>query len=417
MYTIFNYFKKNKTAGLYISSGLFLTASQAFSGFIVLRWLEPSSLGQWDSFVVFAGYIHFLTLGTTNGLGRELPYWLGKGNIELGLKRLKTAGYFTTSLSISIIGIVFIIGLILFFTKQISLDKAIMLFFSFSSSALAIQTNFLGATYRSAQSFDKLSVIQFFNSFLYFLLIPLIYFFNLWGYIAYQLLLGIALYIGYQFYRPYKITYKFEMRQLKELINIGFPIYFWNYISSIILTMPRLILIVLGSPFLVGLYSPAGSVNIAMLKLPSYINRYLFPKMSFMLGKNENPKQVFNYTMRASKLLFVVMMISSIMIAIFIPPIFRNFFPKYIEGIIPAQITVFSGVFYSINSLMHIGLNSLKINKPFKYIVSLRFIYIILFSLISYTIVDNLIIAVSIGAVCSEIFNMISYYYFFKKVI
>lgn len=417
MYNLLNVFKKKKTAVLYITSGLLLTASQALSGFVVLRWLEPSLLGQWDSFVVFAGYIHILTLGTTNGLGRELPYWLGKGNIELGLKRLKTTGYFTTLLSISIMIFVLVIGLILFLTNLISLKKAILFFFSFSISALAIQTNFLGATYRSAQSFEKLGLIQLFNSLLYFLLIPLIYFFNLWGYIVYQVLLAFALYIGYRLFRPYKVHYKFEMFQFKELINVGLPIYFWNYIISIILTIPRLILIIFGSPFLVGLYSPAGSVNIAMLKLPGYINRYLFPKMSFMLGQNENPKQVFKYTIKASKLLFFIMMVSSLIIAIFIPTIFHSFFPQYIEGIIPAQITIFSGVFYSINSLMHIGMNSLKIYKPFKYIASLRFFYIIVFSYISYLITDNLLLAVSFGAVCSEIFNMISYFYFFKKAV
>lgn len=415
MNKLFKFLKKNQTAGKYISSGLLVTATQAISGFVILRWLDPSSLGQWQSFTVFVGYIQILTLGTTSGLGRELPYWLGKSDIELGMRRLQTTGYFTTMLSFLIMVLVVALGLVLFITKKLSLDNTLMLIFAFSTGALSIQTNFLGATYRSAQSFEKLSKIQLFNSSLYFLLLPLIYFFNLWGYIAYQVVLAIALYLGYQLFRPYKIKFKFEISQFKELVKVGFPIYFWNYISGIIRTIPRLILVVFGSPLLVGLYSPAGSINSAMLSLPGYINRYIFPKITFMLGKTEDPLQVYNYTIKASKILFSVMLLGATLIAFIIPPVFSSVFPKYIDGILPAQITLFSGVFFSINSLIHLGLNSLKVYKPFKYIVSLRFIYIVTFTYIAFVLSNSLILAVAIGSVCSEIFILMSYLYYFKK--
>lgn len=415
MNKLFKTLKNHKTAGVYISSGLFLTVAQAFSGFIILRWLDPNALGQWQSFTVFVGYLQILTLGTTSGLNRELPYWLGKGQKEVGLQRLQTAGYYSTLLSFSIMAIVIISCLVLFYINQLSFDKTLMIILAFSTGALAIQTNLLGATYRSANSFNKLSRIQLFNSVLYFLLIPLIYFFNLWGYIAYQIILAVILFMGYRIFRPYKVSYRFEVSHFKELVRVGLPIYFWNYVESFSRTIPRLVLVAFGSPLLVGLYSPAGSINSAMLNLPGYINRYMFPKMSFMLGQTEDPIKVYNFTLKASKILFFVMLLGAVIVAIIIPPLFRLAFPKYIEGIVPAQITVFSGAFYSVNSLMHIGLNSLKVYKPFKYIVSLRIIYILLFSYISYLFVNSLILSVAIGGVCAEICNLLSYFYFFKK--
>ena len=378
--------------------------------------MDPQELGQWQSFTVFVGYIQILTIGTTSGLNRELPYWLGKGNSEVAIRRLRTAGYFTTFLSLIIMILTILTGSTLYLFDKISLDTSIMLVFAFSTGALTIQTNFLGATFRSSQSFDKLAKIQVFTTLLYFTLLPLIYFFQIWGYIAYQIFIGFALFVGYQLFKPYKVKYKFEIFQFKELVKVGFPIYFWNYIASISRTVPRLILVLFGSPLLVGLYSPAASVNAAMLNLPNYTNRYLFPRMSFKYGQTGDANEVYNYVVRASKVLFIVMIIIAGILAGIIPFLFKTFFPNYVDGILAAQITLFSGVFYSINSLFHNGLNSLKNNKPFKVIVGFRLFYIIVFSGISFLILSNLLLAVSIGAVLTEFFNFLNYWYFLKKV-
>lgn len=415
MNKLFKYIRARKTAGTYVSSGLLLAFSQAVSGFIILRWLEPVALGEWQSFTVFVGYIEILTIGTTVGLNRELPYWLGKNNKEIALKRLQTAGYYTTTLSFILILLVFITGVILFITNNLSLQHSIMLVFAFSIGALKLQTNFLGATYRSAQSFDRLSKIQIFNASLYFLLIPLIYYFNLWGYIVYNFVIILFFYIGYQTFKPYKIKYKFETSQFKKLVKIGFPMFFWSYIAGISMSIPRLLLIFFGSPLLLGLYSPAGSINGAILNLPAYINRYMFPKMSYIFGQTEDVYKVYRYTIKASLSVFFMMLIISTILVTIIPKVFQTFFPKYVEGILAAQITLYSGVFYSVSTVLHTSLNSLRVFKAFKYIVIHRLIFIVLFTGLAFYLTDNLLIAVAIGAVCTEFFNLLSYLYFFKK--
>ncbi len=410
-----NFTKVNSIASKYISSGLIKTFFQALSGFVVLRWIDPADLGQWQSFTVFVGYLQILTLGVTSGLNRELPYWLGKGNEALGIKRLKTAGYYTTCLSIATMFLVIVIALICYFYDLLSLNNTIMLGFAFSIGALTIQTNFLGATYRSARSFGKLTTIQLTNSILYLLLLPLVYFFDIMGYVAYHVLLAIYLYWGYYLFRPYKVSYSFNLKQLKKLIDVGLPMYIWNYLASKSRTIPRLILVLFGSPLLVGLFSPAGSVNAAMLNLPTYTTRYLFPQMSFKFGQTGDPKVVYNYAMKAAKILFAVMLSGAIIMAFIIPPAFELLFPNYVEGIVAAQIMVFSGVFYSLNQVIHNALNCIKEWNTFKFIVTFRVIYIILFSFLATLYTDDLLIAVSIGAVVAEAFNFFNYLYFFRK--
>lgn len=407
--------KRNITAGKFIGSGLLKTVAQTISGFVILRWLVPEELGQWQSFTVFVGYIQILTLGVTSGLNRELPYWLGKGNMELGMDRLKTAGYFITLLSLILMTIFLLLGLALYILDIFSLDKTIMLIFAFSIGALSIQTNFLGASYRSSGSFGKLSRIQLYNSLLYFILIPLIYFFGLWGYIVYQIILAVFLYIGYNHFRPYKIKYKFDYSHFKILVSVGLPMYIWNFLASFTRTIPQLILVLFGSPLLVGLYAPASSINTAMLSLPEYTNRYLFPQMAFKFGKSSDVREVYNYSIKASILLFIIMIFGASVLAFIIPYIFPIFFPKYVEGITVAQIIVFSGVFYSINALYHNTLYSIKVFKPFKFIVSFRILYIALFTAITYYFLKDLLLAVALGSLLSEIFNLVNYIYFLRK--
>ena len=415
MQKIKDFVKRNKVAGKYISSGLLNTFAQTICGFVILRWLQPKELGRWQSFTVFVGYIQIFTLGTTSGLNRELPYWMGKGNEELGLKRLRTAGYFATALSIAIMFLVILIAVLLFFFEFVTLSTSIIFVLAFSTGVLSIQTNLLGATFRSAKSFQELYRIQMYTSFIYVVLLPLVYFFNIWGYIVYQVLLAIQLFLAYYYYRPFKVKYSFEVEQFKELVKVGLPIYFWNYLESVSRTIPRVVLVLFGSPLLVGLYSPAGSANAAMLNLPNYTNRYLFPTMSYKFGKSENAEEIYIYAIKAAKILFVLMFICVTLLSLIIPFIFNEFFPKYTAGILPTQITLYSGVFYSINSLFHNTLNSIKVFKPFKFIITLRIVYIISFTAVSFFIFQNLLISVAVGALVSELLNMWNYYYFLKK--
>ncbi len=406
--------KNNSVAGKYIFSGLFKAAAYTVSGFIILMWINPEELGTWQSFTVFVGYIQILTLGTTSGLNRELPFYLGKGDKEIALKKLEACGYYTTLLSTSLMIVVIILGLLLWQLNVFIVDHAIMFVFAFSIAALSIQTNFLGATFRSSNSFNKLTIIQMLNAGLYFLLIPLIYFFNIWGYIVYQTLLAIFLFIGYYLYRPYKIKYKYNYKETIALIKVGFPMYFWNYLSEISRSIPRTILVIFGNPLTVGLYSPAGSINGAMLELPAYTNRYLFPQMAYKYGKTNDRKIILNYASKSAFYLLVIMLVAAVILVFIIPPVFNAFFQKYSQGIVAAQISVFSGVFYSINSIFHNALVSIKAFAPFKFIISLRLIYILLFTAIPWFIIHDLLVAVAIGAVIAEFFNIFNYYYFLK---
>lgn len=397
------------TAANYVGSGLVKTLFQTLSGFIVLMWISPEELGQWQSFTVFVSYITILGLGVPHGLNRELPYLLGKKKLEVAMTLLKTAGAYVTMLSFGIILLVSLISVTLFFLEVFNMNQSLMLFAAFSIGAFSLQTNLIGATFRSNQAFDKLAYLQYFMAFCHFILLPIVYFYGIWGYISYQALITIFFYWGYWFYRPYKVKYKFIKEDFKLLVKIGLQMFIWDYLAQSLRTIPRLVLVIFGSPMLVGLFAPAESFNKAVLNLPKYINLFLFPKMSYSFGKDQSIEKIKAYSFKSAKLLFVSMFFIALILALIIPYAFELFFEKYLDSVKVVQIVLFSGVFYSVNALFHNSINSLKMFRYFKIIISLKALFLIMSISLSYFFTDNLLIAAAVGLVASEFLSTIVY--------
>lgn len=410
--------KQNLTSsgGFYVASGMFKTASITISGIVVLKWLNPEELGYWQSFLVGVGYIQILTLGTTSGLNREIAFLIGKNKLDEAIERLKTVGYFTRLLSFILMLLVGLIAIILYSLGKYNIQDGILFFLAFGTGALTIQTNFLGATFRSSSSFKVLGKVQFFVSLLYFLLLPLVLFFGLWGFVFYQVILSFSLYLGYYLYRPYKVNYEFNKQYLFEIIKTGLPMYIWNYLASISRSIPRLILATYGGPIALGLYSPAGSINNAFMSLPLYVNRFLFPKMSYIFGNTGDKKKVYDFTMNSAWKLLLLMLLLSIGVILFIPYVIEYFFNNYSKGIAAIQITLISGVFYSVNTMIHNAINSLKVYNVFKWIILYRFIFVVLFTWVGYYFFNSILIAVSIGSLVSEVLNFLNYWKSFYKI-
>ncbi|MBM4355455.1 MAG: hypothetical protein FJ109_16985, partial [Deltaproteobacteria bacterium] len=73
-----------KGAALFSSSSVVLNLASLASGFLVYRWLPPYYMGIWQTMVLVQTYCSFLTLGVANGMNRELPYVLGRGEVDRG---------------------------------------------------------------------------------------------------------------------------------------------------------------------------------------------------------------------------------------------------------------------------------------------------------------------------------------------
>jgi O-antigen/teichoic acid export membrane protein len=404
----------NKSGLLYISSGLFKTIIHTLSGFIILRWIRPEELGVWQSFTVFAIYLNIFTLGVPTGLNRELPFWLGKKEHDKAINILKSAGSYISRISMYILILTTLVCLILYSTNIVSSTSSLMLFSAFSIAIVKIRANFLGVTYRSNQSFKQLGRIQFIMAFIQLILIPIVYFLGIWGYILYQLIVVITLYTGFYIKRPYKVKYEFNKTLLLSLIKVGLPMFIWNFLVTSSKSIPRLTLVFFGAPYLVGLFSPAESLNKAVQQLPNYINLFLFPKISFKFGQTNDKTVVTKKVFIAATYIFFIMLLITIVIISLTPILFETLFPKYIKATLAVQVILFSCAFFSVSQLLHNTINSFKEFYLFRYLVPMRFIFTIASIFVTHLIIDDLILSVAFGTTITEILVMVSYIYMVK---
>ena len=66
--------------GALAGGNLLAMALRMGGGLIQARLVDPAVLGYFASFALVLGYAPFLQLGIFNGLNREFPLFIGKGN-------------------------------------------------------------------------------------------------------------------------------------------------------------------------------------------------------------------------------------------------------------------------------------------------------------------------------------------------
>ncbi len=339
------FFSAERSVFLRFSLSTFIrTFSLAISGLIIMTWIKPEEMGIYNSYNILIAYSFFLQLGIFNGLNRQIPFLLGQGKEDEVLKLATASLSFAKLLSFSF----FILGLIVFavlwFFGDLPLKESKMLLVIVILTAISFYQNYLNVTYRSQKHFKVLSKINNISSLLIFVSLAMVYFFAYDGLVLYYLFNGIFFLLLTHFYRPYKINAKFSFPELKKLVAIGMPIFALGYLQQISKTFNRLILVAIGSVYLVGLFSPASAIYSAITFLPSTIAQFLYPKFSYLYGKHNDKKMLIPYVNKIY-LLSAVLMIPTLLFCYFaLPWAFERFVPKYVAGTFAAQIFLICGV-------------------------------------------------------------------------
>lgn len=411
-----NLIKSNSSSVLYVLSGLFKTFIQVIIGFVILRWIDPGPLGFWQSLILFSTYIHILTLGTTSALNREVPFLLGQNKKEEALSIVSSIGFFTSVISWGLMVLAIIGAIVLVFFEVYSLEICVQMALAVFIGSLSIQTNFIGATFRTSENFSKVAKVQFLVAFSHLMLLPVIYYWGINGYISYQVLTNLFLFVGYYYFRPFKISNEWNWVLLKKMVKEGFHLYVWNYLSTISKSLPRLVLALFSTPLSVGLFAPAQNVNTAILNLPGLLNRIIFPKLSFKFGESGNADAVIETTQKWAKYLLAIMSCLALVLTIIIPYVFNQFFPKYIASQWVCIMILWAGVLFSVNSVFQLAVTSIKQHSYLHQQIVFRFINFGICTLLIYPLVMVWLETVAIAALISEALNFIHWLLIFRKL-
>jgi O-antigen/teichoic acid export membrane protein len=317
---------------------------------VILRWLEPETLGLWQSVMLIQSYSFIMQLGALNGLNRELPYTLGAGDDKTVKELAGTAQ--SIAIMASFLLIAGGIGSWLVLREPMLRYGALVVFFC---SAGAIYRNYLTVTYRAEKAFGTLSYILLFESLMAVVTLPLVYYCGYGGLAGrYLFLVILGMSVNYV-YRPLHAPVRFKFKHAVTLVKVGLPLYACGYLLTVSGTFPRLILLSESGVKMVGLFAPIYAVMGLMQMIPDSIAQYIYPHMSYKYGQTGDPRSLWPIAWKVAVYPMVVAIPAVLACLLILPWMIEHYFSKYIESIPAVRYGLISGVFLgtviSINAL------------------------------------------------------------------
>lgn len=275
----------------YVSSSFFGSLIGIFTGFFTYRYIEPSLLGIWTLFTIYEVYANFSRLGIINGLGRELPYLLGKGDTESANIMASTSLYYSLISNL----LLFVFVPIILFTQNIfwaDMNYVLAFIIVIAKIIMNSYTSYLSVTFRTSKNFNDLTRIQNILSILRLCSLVLVIFWGFIGLILRELILSAFEMYLFHNKRPLTLKPVFNKNSFFKLFKVGFPLFLVSYVFGVVETFPRLYIVQYGTIEELGLFSPVIiMLGLAMI-LPNAISSYMYPKMSFEFGQHANKANV-----------------------------------------------------------------------------------------------------------------------------
>jgi O-antigen/teichoic acid export membrane protein len=223
--------------------------------------------------------------------------------------------------------------------------------------------NYLIVTFRSKNSFQSLARIQLYEAVLTVATIPLLVYMLYEGLLIRAVLVeAIILFLLYRV-RPFKVSAVWDKASFKELMRTGAPIFALDYIGSTARTFDRVALLRCGGFQEVGYYALAATAYGAFSTIPMSIAQYLYPRMSYSYGRDNDPAHLWRMAWKTGAIIIVIMFPIACLGWYIIPPVVQSFFPQYVNGTDAARIMVFSAVLTG----AAVGVNALWSMKAWKY--------------------------------------------------
>ena len=338
--------KSSKVLVNFTASSLGLMAATMLSNLVIIRWLEPEETGVWQTLVLAQSYMAFAQLGFFNGLNREFPFWMGRGDGEKAHRMAATT--LTQSLFCACFSLLIFGGALVYFGEQRTWLLGLTAMGIMASAGF--YRDYLAATYRTSQAFQALAGVHWAHAVLLVLTVPLVATWGFDGLCMRLIVLGLAVPFLMHRTRPVDVSPSWDWRCVRELLSAGAPLLGLSYLITLANGFDRVLLLghigVLG----VGLFAPAIAVKNGIQALPMAINQYISPRFSQSLGESGDPRKLWSLSWRATGATCLAM-VPVVAIGWFvIPPLIESFFPKYTESIEPAQLLLLSGLFTGISA-------------------------------------------------------------------
>jgi O-antigen/teichoic acid export membrane protein len=326
-----------------------LTASNWFGmlarmvgGIMVARWLDPALLGRLNSYTLVWSYVDISQLGVLNGLNRQVPFLLGKGQRAAAEKCASAA--FSWVLLLSLLSVVVLGGFSLVALAAGDWMGFAGWLMSGVGLGLVFFTNYLVVTFRSTSEFTKMALGQIVQTFVGFAALLLVF---LWAYYGQCLRTILPQVVGVWFLwriRPLRVAPSLNLTELWGLMKTGLPIFSVGYLANAWSRLDAVLILFLMGQRELGLYQVPVVCYQGILAGGMSLGAVLYARMSFHYGESGDARAVLRRSYRPTLVLLVTMGAMALLMCLLVPKLITMFLPKYVSATSAAQWAMFAGV-------------------------------------------------------------------------
>lgn len=323
---------------------------------VAFRYVDPASMGVWHTLVLASGYLAAARLGIVNGLGRELPFALGRGD-TVSARRITSAGLAANHASALAAAAAFALLLAAFWSRG-PVWRLALCAMAVASTA-TFHLTFLQATYRSDADFARLARVQWIQAGALLLMAPAVYLFGFTGLCAHAALVALTATAFAQAWRPLRVRARFDASVARDLLAVGFPLFAAGYLQTLAAGFDRVILLAHGGVAAVGYYAPAAAVVAALAIVPGAVATWVYPRTSYGLGQGRPRASIRRSAYAAAAVSLAVSLPVAVAGWLAAPPAIARFFPRYEASIPAVRWSLLAGLLWSVAPAAQV-LGSLK---------------------------------------------------------
>jgi O-antigen/teichoic acid export membrane protein len=328
---------------VYVAGQVSLTGVMFLFNLIAAKLLGPEQMGAWQTIFLISTYGMLISAGIINGMGRDVPYYRGKGDVEKVRETIATTFIcllIVTAASLAVAAVGYLV-----FPD----DLRLLLVMGGVLVGARLANIFSTILIRSFRDFRRLGLHQGTTALLLLLALgPLSLAPGL-----YTIFWGVCLAYGVVliYSKKYFHIVPWSRKTCYHLIGVGFPIYLVGLLFTLLTTIDRLIVLGFLGMEQLGIYTMATTALAVLLMAPSLVSNFMYPKLAEHYGATGRVSELVPLLKRIIRLnLLSTVPIAAVTLAILYFYIVPVYLAAYMSGREAMAIIFLAAVFYPLGT-------------------------------------------------------------------
>ena len=264
----------------YASGQLMLTGALFLFNLVAAKLVGPEQMGTWQTITLISTYGMILTIGVINGMGRNVPYYRGKGDEPEVRKTIAT-----TLFSLLVVLAIFTVSLpVIYFSLQGEIKMTVLL--GVALLCARVVNTYSVMLIRSFRNFRRLGFHQAMTALILLItIVPLFVYPDL-----YTVFCGVflSLVVVVLLSKKYSGMYARSWKVFVELLRTGFPIYIVGLCFILLTTIDRVIVLGFLGTEQLGIYTIAAIAMAVLMMAPALVSNVMYPKLAEIYGSTDS---------------------------------------------------------------------------------------------------------------------------------